>query len=180
MDEEAPDAITELYESDNARHGGECRMSKRWAPFFGLRESEMRSQSKVCRAVTKVVPVAFRLGYEMRRMVNRGAYGIVFLGNRVKDVGGRAYEGRGGLPDTVAIKMQFVCPKRVKNWRESCAGYGQRAIHYDVAKYESLMHRKVFEAMEAARVLGAGANLVPMVPRPVKSQRTIIGRRWAV
>lgn len=168
------DAITELYDSDNARTDvGECRMSKRWAPFFGLKASEMRSQGKVCRAVTKVVPVAFRLGYEIRRMVNRGAYGIVFLGTRVKEVGGREAVD---LPNTVAIKMQFVCPRRVKNWREACAGYGQRAIHYDVAKYESLMHRRVFDAMEGARVVAAGVGLVPVVPRPVKSQRTIIGK----
>jgi serine/threonine protein kinase len=173
MSQEAyADAITELYEEDR-RGSGECRMSKRWAPFFGLRESEMKSQSKVCRALTKVVPVAFRLGYELRKMVNRGAYGIVFMGTRVREIGGREAQD---LPDTVAIKMQFVCPKRVKNWREGCAGYGQRAIHYDVAKYESLMHRRVYEAMEAARVVAAGSELVPVVPRPVKAQRTIIGK----
>lgn len=173
--EAGADEITRLYDSDNARavrEGGECRMSKRWAPFFGLRESEMKSQSKVCRAVSKVVPAAFRLGYELRRMVNRGAYGIVFLGSRFKDVVGDDEQ----LPREVAVKMQFVCPKRVKTWRESCAGYGQRAIHYDIAKYETLMHRRVYEAMEAARVVTAGSAVVPMIPQPVKAQRLIIGR----
>jgi serine/threonine protein kinase len=127
--------------------------------------------SDVCEAVSKILPPLVRKKIVIRRVVNRGGYGIVFLGKA------RSKAKRQGFMPLVAVKIQFVCTKKVKNWRDKCGAYGQRPLLYDTVRYETRMHKLVYHAMEAARkVPGNEMRLIPAIPQFISGSRVLLGK----
>jgi serine/threonine protein kinase len=135
-----------------------------WAPLFGL-PSKSRVKD-VCEAVSKTLPPVFRKSIRLRKVINRGGYGIVFMGQHKR------------THEKVAVKIQFVCPKKVKDWRTKCAAFGQRAVLYDVVKYEYRIQKMVHSAMEAARrVPGNELRLIPIIPKPISGSKVLLGKK---
>lgn len=135
-----------------------------WAPLFGL---PTKSRVKdVCEAVSKTLPPVFRKSIRLRKVLNRGGYGIVFMGQKKR------------THEKVAVKIQFVCPKKVKDWRTKCAAFGQRAVLYDVVKYEYRIQKIVHSAMEAARKIpGNELRLIPVIPKPISGSKVLLGKK---
>jgi hypothetical protein len=145
-----------------------CRLrSLGFAELFGL--SPRSVGRDLCEAVTAVLPAGLRRAYRVDALLSRGAYGIVFSAHP------RAGGGEAGGA-AVAVKVQFVCPKGVRS-RSLCAAYGQRASGYDTVRYEALQHARVYAALEQLAADPVLASLpIPAAPRPILSQRTIVGR----
>lgn len=114
--------------------------------------------------MTAVLPAALRNHYRLDSLLSRGAYGIVFSAHAKED----------GEP--VAVKLQFVCPKGVRS-RSQCAAYGQRASSYDTVRYEAIQHARVYATLERLASDPVLTSLpIPAAPRPLVSQRAIVGR----
>lgn len=156
-----------------------CRLAVHpWAEFFGLRRDVARTEAgrlKLCARVTNMIPSAARRGYQVGRVLSRGAYGIVFVAER-----------GGGAPRRVALKLQFVCPKHMRRQeRARCGGFGQRASLYETVRYEARTHAELFQvarAVQRGREAGAEAAFpeslfLPRVPEPIAASRLILGRR---
>lgn len=140
-----------------------------WAPIFGL-PTRVRS-SDVCRAVSGVMPPLVRKNVVITKVINRGGYGIVFLAR------GRSKARRQGHRKEVAVKIQFVCPKKVKDWRDKCGAYGQRPLLYDTVRYETRMHKLVYNAVEAARRVPGNENrLIPAIPEFISGSKVLLGK----
>jgi len=175
-----------------------CRLAVHpWAEFFGLRRdvaATEKGRRRLCRRVTDMIPSAARRGYVIERVVNRGAYGIVFVAR--KDQSSSPLH----QPSRVALKMQFVCPKKLpRGERKRCGGYGQRASLYETVRYEARTHTALYETARAAGVMESGAGeqgvaqkggkrgakhvnvprlfSLPRVPQPVTASRLILGKK---
>lgn len=166
-----------------------------WAEFFGLRRDVAGTEAgrrKLCARVTGMIPLAARRGYQVERVLSRGAYGIVFVAQRGRRAGGAAAAataaGAGAAPRHVALKLQFVCPKHVgRKERGRCGGYGQRASLYETVRYEARTHAELHEVARAAATAGDDAGPppglleraapVPRIPAPVAASRLLLGRR---
>lgn len=154
-----------------------CRLSVHpWAEFFGLGRDVAGTEAgrrKLCGRVTAMIPLAARRGYRVERVLSRGAYGIVFVA-----------AGAPGKPPA-ALKLQFVCPKRMRREeRARCGGYGQRASPYQTVRYEARTHADVHQVARAVQRgrASAGPELeraapVPRVPAPIAASRLLLGRR---
>lgn len=142
-----------------------------WARLFGLPPSSVGSPSgrrDLCDKVSEAIPVTARHGYRVARVLNRGAYGVVFVAHK---------PGAAEMP-WAALKLQFVCPTAAKQHREACAAFGQRASPYDVVRYEALQHARVHQLLAAALASPRNAGLpIPAVPTPIAARRMIVGKR---
>jgi hypothetical protein len=148
-----------------------CRLKHlAWARLFGLPDSAVRSptgRKDLCDRVSEAIPVTSRANYRVHKLLNRGAYGVVFV----------AHNRRADLP-WAALKVQFVCPSAAKKDRDACAGFGQRASAYSTVRYESMQHQRVFDLLQAARAVPSNKGLpLPAVPKPIASSRMIVGRK---
>lgn len=140
-----------------------------WAPIFGLPTRVLSSD--VCNAVSKVLPPLVRKNIVITKVINRGGYGIVFLGRA------KSKARREGHRKEVAVKIQFVCPKKVKDWRTKCGAYDQRPLLYDVVRYETRIHKLVYNAMEAARKVPGNENkLIPLIPEFLSGSKVLLGK----
>jgi hypothetical protein len=143
-----------------------------WASMFGLDPRSVRSpegRRDLCRAVSAAIPLTARAGYRVFRLVNRGAYGVVFA----------AHNPRARVP-WAALKVQFVCPKEVKRSedRARCGAFGQRASPYAAVRYEAMQHARVHGVLVAAAANPAMAGrALPSVPVPLGATRMLVGRR---
>jgi serine/threonine protein kinase len=163
----------EQKEQQQQRQGGsqlDCKLDfYTWAPIFGL-PTRVRS-SDVCKAVSRVMPPLVRKNIVITKVVNRGGYGIVFLAR------GRSKARRQGHRKEVAVKVQFVCPKKVKDWRDRCGAYGQRPLLYDTVRYETRMHKLVYNAVEAARRVPSNEHrLIPAIPEFISGSKVLLGK----
>jgi hypothetical protein len=144
-----------------------------WAQLFGIPARAVASpegRRDLCRAISKAVPITARRGYHVHRLLNRGAYGVVFA----------AHNPAAAVP-WAALKVQFVCPREVVRTedRKRCAAFGQRASPYNVVRYEAMQHKRVHETLQAlADNPAVSARLpLPSVPIPLGAQRMVVGRK---
>jgi hypothetical protein len=153
-----------------------------WAELFGVKPRSVagpEGRRDLCRAVSRAIPLTARYGYHVYRLLNRGAYGVVFAAYKKPGEGERA-AAEPQVP-WAALKVQFVCPAEVvrSEERRRCAAFGQRASPYDVVRYEAMQHERVHQVLRAAAAdptIG-GRLAVPSVPIPLGAQRMVIGRR---
>jgi len=148
-----------------------CRLHHlAWARLFGLSESAVRSpqgRKDLCDKVSEAIPITARRNYRVYKLLNRGAYGVVFV----------AHNERAAIP-WAALKVQFVCPTAARKDRHACAGFGQRASPYETVRYETMQHKRVYDLLEAARASPRNKGLpIPAVPAPIAGSRMIIGRK---
>lgn len=145
-----------------------------WATIFSLKPSE-----NICHGITRSLFPDKKIPYRITKMQNRGAYGVVFMAKLTRAADPTS------LPPTAAVKVQFVCPKRLRGERrdpgirELCSAYGQRASLYETVQYELRMHRTVFNSIDIARASAAGASsiLLPAIGKPLFSKRIIVGKK---
>jgi len=153
-----------------------------WIAIFGLKPDT--TADEICERLTKAIfpdPPPFRLV----RIQNRGAYGVVFMAERTSSSSSSTTSSARQYPKFAAVKMQFVCPKRIRGERrnpairERCSAYGQRASLYETVRYESRMHSTVYNALEAAgTVLPAQRRaILPAAGKPLLSKRIIVGKK---
>jgi len=162
----------------------ECELkSLAWAELFGIKPRSIagpEGRRDLCRAVSKAIPLTARHGYHVYRLLNRGAYGVVFAAYK-RPGEGEPLPGPDPPVPWAALKVQFVCPAEVvrSEERRRCAAFGQRASPYDVVRYEAMQHERVHQTLRAAAAdptLG-GRVPVPSVPIPLGAQRLVIGRK---
>lgn len=144
-----------------------------WAQLFGIPARAVASpegRRDLCRAISKAIPLTARRGYHVHRLLNRGAYGVVFA----------AHNPAAAVP-WAALKVQFVCPREVVRTedRKRCAAFGQRASPYNVVRYEAMQHKRVHETLQALAENPAVSGRLPLpsVPIPLGAQRMVVGRK---